>query len=76
MTGRVEEAEALLGAFIVDEEAAIAAVSHAKGDIAIARLSMRKARETVDKAEAKERWDFWVCGACFRGAVETLRHHT
>lgn len=55
MTGRVEEAEALLGAFIVDEEAAIAAVSHAKGDIAIARLSMRKARETVDKAEAEER---------------------
>lgn len=56
VTGHVERAEALLGVrMVVDEPAATAAVSHARGEIAIARLSIRKARAVVDRAEEAER---------------------
>ncbi|CAM9933789.1 unnamed protein product [Scytosiphon promiscuus] len=56
VTGHVEKAEALLGVrVVVDEPAATAAVSHARGEIAIARLSIRKARAAVDRAEEEER---------------------
>lgn len=59
VTGRVEKAEALLGARVVDEPAATEAVSHARGEIAIARLSIRKAKEAVDRAEEEERCEAW-----------------
>lgn len=55
VTGHVEKAEALLGVFNVDEAAATPAVSHARGEIAIARLAIRKAREAVNRAEEEER---------------------
>eukprot|EP00752_Nemacystus_decipiens_P005355 g4856.t1 len=55
---QVERAAALLGVrheAFVDEPAVTAAVSTARGEIAIARLSVRKARASVDKAEEEER---------------------
>lgn len=58
VTEHVERAEALLGVrhdTFVDEKAATAAVSTARGEIAIARLSIRKARAAVDRAEEEER---------------------
>eukprot|EP00903_Cladosiphon_okamuranus_P016992 g15661.t1 len=58
VTEHVERAEALLGVrhdAFVDEKAATAAVSTARGEIAIARLSIRKARAAVDRAEEEER---------------------
>lgn len=54
----MERAEGLLGVrhdAFVDEPAATAAVSTARGEIAIGRLSIRKARASVDRAEAEER---------------------
>lgn len=56
VTGHVEKAEALLGIRVVDEPAAVMAVSHARGEIAIARLAIRKGREAVDRAEEEERY--------------------
>lgn len=56
VTGHVEKAEALLGVRVVDEPAAVMAVSHARGEIAIARLAIRKAREAVDRAEEEGRY--------------------
>lgn len=58
VTEHVEKAEALLGVrrdASIDEPAATAAVSTARGEIAIARLSIRKARASVDRAEEEER---------------------
>ncbi|CAM9575627.1 unnamed protein product [Ectocarpus sp. 12 AP-2014] len=57
VTGHVEGAEALLGVreVLVDEPAATAAVAHARGEVAIARLSVRKAKAAVDRAEEEER---------------------
>ena len=49
------KAETLLGVYEVDEPAATTAVAHARGEIAIAKLSIRKAVEAVNKAEAQER---------------------
>lgn len=54
----VEKAEELLGVrhdAFVDEPAATVAVSTARGEIAIARLSIRKARASIDRAEEEER---------------------
>lgn len=54
----VERAETLLSVrhdAFVDEPAATAAVSTARGEVAIARLSVRKARASVDRAEEEER---------------------
>lgn len=62
VTGSVEKAEELLGVHVVDEPAATAAVSQARGEIAIARLAIRKARMAVDRAEEEER-----CGAAVSG---------
>ncbi|CAM9674948.1 unnamed protein product, partial [Ectocarpus sp. 8 AP-2014] len=57
VTGHVEGAEALLGVreSLVDEPAATAGVAHARGEVAIARLSVRKAKAAVDRAEEEER---------------------
>ncbi|CAB1101046.1 unnamed protein product [Ectocarpus sp. CCAP 1310/34] len=57
VTGHVEGAEELLGVreALVDEPAATAAVAHARGEVAIARLSVRKAKAAVDRAEEEER---------------------
>lgn len=55
VTGYVEKAQALLGVYDVDEQAATAAVTHARGEIAIAKLSIRKAVAGVNKAEEEER---------------------
>lgn len=55
MTDHVEEAEGLLDARVVDEPAATRSVSRARGEIAIARLSIRKARQAADKAEEEAR---------------------
>lgn len=51
----VEGAESLLKLHKVDEAAATAAVAHAKGEIAIGRLSMWKAKQGVDRTEEEER---------------------
>lgn len=56
----MDKAESLLSAYSVDEPAATAAIAHAKGEVAIARLSIRKAREVVDRAEEEERYPY-VC---------------
>lgn len=56
VTGYVEKAQALLSVYDVDVQAATAAVSHARGEIAIARLSIRKAVEGVNKAEEEDRY--------------------
>lgn len=56
VTGYVEKAQALLSVYDVDVQAATAAVSHARGEIAIAKLSIRKSVEGVNKAEEEERY--------------------
>lgn len=55
--GHVGKTETLLGVHdtMVDEKKATAAVSHARGELAIARLSIRKAKQAVGKAEDEER---------------------
>lgn len=79
--GHVEQAETLLGIRVVDEPAATMAVSRARGEIAIGRLSIRKAKEAVDRAEEEERCVVHFTGyillltvVLVRGTIRDLYH--